>query len=100
MVYSRSDEPGKYERIYTDPTGYNKTVFKVLPEFRIHWQLSPEPSDYGDEKDLYERILLFYSKFVYHRDQRIPFVVASFVLATYRLGDWRAVPYLEYVGPK
>lgn len=98
-VYARSDEPNKFDATFRDfATG---ETYEVLPKWRLKykWKLPPEPLGYKDELSLFETVLGFYRKYVDLKDERAYFVITAFTIASWRLEDFRAVPYIFFLGP-
>jgi len=98
-VYARSDDPmannGPYKETYTDSMDNTVTV---MPE-PIPWKLSEQPAEYHDEAYLFAavetflRVHLVFSKPEYYT------VVAAWILASWRIEEWRASGPLYILGP-
>jgi hypothetical protein len=61
--------------------------------------LPPEPSGYKDELTLFNDLLDYYRRYLDLKDERYYFVITAFTIASQRLEDFRAVPYLFFLGP-
>jgi len=95
MVYARSDDPDKLEPTFKD---YMGTTYTVLPG-PVPWKLPQDPLDYRDEAYLYNALKAFLQLHLYFSNPVYYEVVAAWILATWRIQDWRASGPLYLLGP-
>jgi hypothetical protein len=95
MVYARSDEPDKLESSFKD---YMGTTYNVLPG-PVPWKVPGPPLEYRDEAYLYNSIKAFLTLHLYFSDPVYYEVLAAWILATWRIEEWRASGPLYLLGP-
>ena len=95
MVYARSDDPDKLEPSIKD---YMGTTYTVLPG-PVPWKLPQNPLDYRDEPYLYNALKAFLQLHLYFSNVIYYDVVAAWILATWRIEEWRASGPLYLLGP-
>ncbi|MEM3383818.1 MAG: hypothetical protein QXD42_05065 [Nitrososphaerales archaeon] len=103
-------EPKIYEVVIEDgkPTfavyDGNEVKFRTIikgekAERNPLWLPYPRPIDYETDQALYNEVKAFFKKYLWLSDKRYYDVLASFVLATYRQGDFDVATYLFFFGP-
>lgn len=84
------------ETQFPDPHG--KGV--LVPLKQVPWPLPGMPLDYESEKALFLDIVKFLQHHLELRNEADYALLTSFVLMTWRFEEFRAIPYLNFHGPK
>ncbi|MEM3502541.1 MAG: hypothetical protein QXH16_09120 [Candidatus Bathyarchaeia archaeon] len=86
-------------RTYYD-TQFPGTQEIVVPLRQPLWPLPSEPINYGSDHELFKEVCEFIQYHLEIRERCYYNVMGCFVLMTWRIDEFDAVPYLDILGPK
>jgi len=72
----------------------------LVPLRRPLWPLPGCPIEYGSDMELFKEICEFNQHYLELREKRCYTVISCFILMTWRIEEFEAVPYLDFLGPK